>query len=144
MRLLGSLVVLVAGSAAAAAPPPELVKKEMERFQGTWAITTIKTGGNTSLERGQSMTIKDRNVQLTEGTMHSTGVFELDPTQSPGWINIGFLQGNRQNKIYPGIYKFAGEDLNVLELCLGTNGIRPTEFLGGPGQYLCTMHKQKP
>lgn len=146
MRVLGTLVSLVACSVAVAGPPAEIVRKEMARFEGTWRVGSITAEGTAAPAhvRTHTFTIKDRKVVLNEGGAPSVGVFEVEPRLSPAWINIGYVQGGRQGEIYPAIYKFNGEDDRHLLLCLGTNGARPTNFSGGQGQMLYVLSRVKP
>lgn len=122
-------------------------KKDMERFQGTWAYESMVVDGQ-ELPADNAKDIRliiDGNrfsLKTPEGTM--VGTFQIDATSKPKTIDTTFTDGPRKGMTSPGIYEL---DETTYKVCVPLSGTtRPTEFASskGSGLVLQVLKKVKP
>jgi uncharacterized protein (TIGR03067 family) len=128
----------IAACAVGAAPTTEQ-RKEMAKFNGNWKYLSIsaegqRAAGNTFAN--SRMGFKDDKFTLAEVDDRSNGVFAVDPTQNPKWINLRYLTGARQGQLLLGVYEIEGDSLRI---SLGTGGNRPADFESKVGQMVITL-----
>jgi uncharacterized protein (TIGR03067 family) len=127
--------VLLAASVSA----QEALKKELQQFQGTWAIEYVDHDGHKpSPDKIKSMKLVIAGNRLTvqgEKLMQST--IKLDPSKSPKTIDITYDDGPDKGKVLQGIYELNGDGL---KLCLSKPGKeRPTQFVSKENSGLVLM-----
>jgi uncharacterized protein (TIGR03067 family) len=138
-----SLVFLLGADASQEAA----VKKELEKFQGTWTVASMELDGKPLPEENRKkikLTIKGENFTFDAGDGAEPGLYKIDPTKEPKELNIVITEGNDKGKIYLVIYKFEGDKMvQCMEL---DNKNRPREFTGkaGSGCALEYWERQKP
>jgi uncharacterized protein (TIGR03067 family) len=125
-----ALLFLAAGLLLAAdAPKEDVVKKELEKLQGTWKIASYETGGQvlpaeavvgTFVIKGDKYTFKTDD-QEEEGTL------KLDPEKKPATIDLIITSGNDKGKTQVGIYKLEGDKWTIC-LAMPGNKDRPSKF----------------
>ncbi len=110
-------------------------KKELEKFQGKWAVVSVTVDGKTQEEDE----IKDRFVvvkgakatAMYKDKERGTASMKIDPSTSPAHVDNTYEDGPAKGSTLKGIYKFEG---NTLTICYGGLGKdRPTEFASKPG-----------
>jgi uncharacterized protein (TIGR03067 family) len=132
--LLVAVPVLLLGAGSA---PDEVVKKELEKLQGTWQLVSAETDG----KKAPDEQIKNVRVVI-EGSKHSIYAgdqrlaheipFTIDPTTSPKSVTDQLPDG----RTIRGIYELAGDTLRSCVAAPGKD--RPKEFTAkeGSGQTL--------
>jgi RNA polymerase sigma-70 factor (ECF subfamily) len=132
-----TLLVLAAGLlAAASAPQQDEVKKEMEKFQGTWKTVSVERDGEPVVPEEELKDLKlyitgDKRVLKVREAVRSQGTYKLDPTKSPKAIDITVSEGPLQGQTVYGIYEIDGD---TQKICLTLEGKeRPKEFKSTPG-----------
>jgi uncharacterized protein (TIGR03067 family) len=132
---LKMLLVLAAGLLVAAPAPEDEVKKELEKLEGTWSVSSLTIGGKEvpaealkefrAVIKGNKYTLMMGDKALEEGT------FTVDPSQKPKAIDSTATTGPDKGKTTKRIYELEG---NTLKMCSGPSGSdkRPTEFSSKP------------
>jgi uncharacterized protein (TIGR03067 family) len=120
------------------------VKKEMDRFQGTWRMVSLEAGQNKLTEdalKDFRLKIEGDKFTATEGTSENHGTFKVDPTKKPKTIEIIMIQGEKRQTLL-GIYELEGD---TYKLCGDMSGkSRPTEFAIKPGSgYILEVLKRE-
>ena len=145
---LSALVILSLVFLLGADVSPEVaVKKELEKFQGTWTVASMELDGKPLPEENRKkikLTIKGENFTFDAGDGAEPGLYKIDPTKEPKELNIVITEGNDKGKIYLVIYKFEGDKMvQCMEL---SNKNRPREFTGkaGSGCALEVWERQRP
>ena len=120
------------------------VKKEMDRFQGTWRMVSLEAGQNKLTEdalKDFRLKIEGDKFTATEGTSENHGTFKVDPTKKPKTIDITMIQGEKRQTLL-GIYELEGD---TYKLCGDMSGkSRPTEFAIKPGSgYILEVLKRE-
>lgn len=119
----GTLVLsllLVSGQAA-----QDDVKKEVERFQGHWAVTSFN-GEAVPSEAEAYLSFKgDKYEQWMGGSVNERGTIKIDPKTRPLSIDLVITEGDDAGKTQPGVYEFSGESL-LVGLAIPGNTVRPT------------------
>ncbi|MBM4092329.1 MAG: TIGR03067 domain-containing protein [Planctomycetes bacterium] len=134
MRCFGlttSIVIVLIVAAAS----DEAVKRDRERFQGTWSLTSLERDGKKApVEELKSvkLTIKDdKFVLCKDSVVTSEGTFVLDPTKKPKEIDETLTAGPNRGKVFKAIYEI---DETRHTICFAAAGQeRPTEFSSKPG-----------
>jgi uncharacterized protein (TIGR03067 family) len=152
MKLLGFFAVVVfvmAGGigllSTAVAQKEGADKKELEKFQGKWAIASVTVDGEAEDEiKDRFLAIKgDKATFLDKGKERGTGSLKLDPGKSPAHLDFTYEDGPAKGTTLKGIYKFEGD---TLTLCYGGFGEdRPAEFASkaGSGTILIVQKRAK-
>jgi uncharacterized protein (TIGR03067 family) len=126
MKLQALLVVAVAGLLVAADAKDDL-KKEKDKFKGTWSVIAIQLPGE---GKGPAENeLKEMKLIFTDDTVTvkfkddaKLANYKLDPAKNPKEIDILPKDTDRAVK---GIYVFEGE---TLKICSADKGDRPKEF----------------
>jgi uncharacterized protein (TIGR03067 family) len=130
----------------AAQPAKDDVKKELDKFQGTWRFFSYEEEGTKLGEEAlheTSLVIKGDAFTVTEGsnnTMH--GTFKFDLSKKPKTIDITFTDGPQKGLTMLGIYELEGD---TYKICLNAQGKkRPTEFAAKNGDAVEVLKREKP
>lgn len=141
------LLLVSVGLSLAAGDAKEEVKKELERFGGTWKFVSLEADGKKVPEADfetARLVLKGASFTFTDdhGTVH--GTFQVDPAKKPKTIDVTFTDGPDKGKTFLGIYELKGDTYKV---CIGLKEKdRPKEFVSEPGSghALETLRRQKP
>ena len=130
----------------------ETIKKERQRFQGTWQVVEYVTGGEPlpedQVKAMQAVFAGDRmTISMPKGESKREYTVTLDPSKKPAELEATPEIAKIKAKIrpgMPGIYEFEGD---TLKLCLARLGgkIRPKEFesTAAAGTILIKLRKAK-
>jgi uncharacterized protein (TIGR03067 family) len=137
-------VVLTAGLATAADDKP---KRELEPFQGTWAVKAITRNGEAVPDEvAQKLTLvitgNERVVKEGDG-VKSKGTFTVDAAVTPPHMDVTVTDGPLAGKTYPGVYELKDD---TFTLCLVLEGdARPADLTAkeGSGRLLQVFVKAK-
>ena len=125
-------------------PSEEAVKKEMDRFQGTWQLVSAESDGK-KLPDEQAKKIQ----VVIKGNKHTVSFdgkaiakeipFKIDPTTTPKSVEDQLPDGG----VIRGIYELDGDTLKSCVAAVGKD--RPKEFTGkaGSGQTLRVFKRVK-
>lgn len=118
--ILALSLLLVTGQAG-----QDDVKKEVEKFQGNWAIVSIN-GEAVPSEAEFYLAIKaDKYEQWMSGAVNERGTIKVNPKTKPMSIDLAITEGDDAGKAQPGVYEFSGETL-LVGLAMAGNPVRPT------------------
>ncbi|MEO6223506.1 MAG: TIGR03067 domain-containing protein [Vicinamibacterales bacterium] len=113
--LVLSLFVVTAGQTA-----QDDVKKELDKLQGNWAVTTFN-GQAVPTEAQAFLVFKaDKYEQWNSGAVDERGTIKLDPKTKPLSIDLIITEGNDAGKTQPGVYELTAPD--SLSIGLATPG----------------------
>jgi uncharacterized protein (TIGR03067 family) len=127
----------------------DAVKKELERFAGTWQNTSGEEDGVKAPDdrvKGHTFVFAgDRYTVRMNGTTIEEGTFRIDPLAKPKAIDLHPTKP--EAKVQLGIYEI-GED-DTIRVCFthpGSAATRPTEFstTKGTGHVLGVAKRVKP
>jgi uncharacterized protein (TIGR03067 family) len=120
---------------------------DSELLQGRWIPTAAEKDGKPQpkdlvVTFVQHLDFIGDKMCFTKDRKSQEGVFKLDPTQNPKWIDVTRQEGPGRFGVLAGIYELDG---NTLKLCMGEpENARPKEFASLPGTrvlYL-TLHRE--
>ncbi len=77
------------------------------------------------------LTISVFNFTFSNGADTHSGLYMIDPRESPKTLDIAVTKGKESGKVYLAIYKF--EDGKMIQCMQVSNASRPTEFTGDAG-----------
>ena len=118
-----SVMLFTAGQTAPAVQDD--VKKELDRFQGNWAVTTFN-GQTVPSESGAYLVFKgDKYEQWTNNVVDEKGSIKVDPKAKPASIDLIITEGNDAGKTQPGVYEFTDADTLSVGLALPGGTTRP-------------------
>jgi uncharacterized protein (TIGR03067 family) len=129
-----------------AADDKDEVKKEIERFQGTWVFESVNVEGEAAPAeslKGAKLVIKGDKFTAHEGKEELHGTFKVDPSKKPKTLDVTFSDGPDKGKTMQGIYELTGDTYKV---CIGMPGKeRPKEFVSkkGSGHVLEVLKREK-
>jgi uncharacterized protein (TIGR03067 family) len=108
-------------------------KAEMKKFEGTWAVESIREWGeDVPAEKAKNQTFTFRGDKVTsrqDGKQKDEATYQLDPGKKPRHIDF-----KAEGKTFPGIYAFEGGKLKV---CFAQSGAeRPTKFESPAGSKI--------
>lgn len=142
-----ALIVSLVGLLIAADTKEDAAKKDLEKFQGTWAlISAERDGKQTPPEEVKKikLTIQGNKFILEkDAVVISEGTFTLDPTKKPKAIDETATAGPNKGKSFLAIYEI-GDDYH--KICFAAPGKeRPTVFssLAGSGHLLQVWKREK-
>lgn len=126
-------------------PTDPILEKEKEKHQGTWKAMVYRIEDKeTPAAIAQSITrtvAGDRVVWKREGKSFAATRLEIDPKQSPPWIDVIPEGGPWKGKKVHGIYRWKDEKL---ELCMAPPGKpRPSEWDSPAGSGISIMIFEK-
>lgn len=124
--------VLVAGMVSAADDKPA---KELEPFQGTWAVVSITRNGEAVPDDHAQrliLVIKGNERLVKDGDeVKSKATFKVDVTKKPKQMDVTVSDGPLAGKTYPGIYELKD---GTFTLCLALEGdTRPDDLTSKEG-----------
>jgi uncharacterized protein (TIGR03067 family) len=147
--LLALGLLLAAGAALTAADAKdEAIKKDRQKYAGTWQVVSLEVDGNQAAEENarKITVINEMDGQWTievEGKVIARGTSEIDPTKKPKSVDLTQTEGEAKGQTVLGIYEL-GDDTR--KVCLGQPGKeRPTEFssTAGGGHILAVLKRVK-
>jgi len=120
-------------------------KKELAKFQGTWAIESAQADGQeipTDVFKSFKMTFKGDSYTVQMGQEKIEGTFRLDPSANPKRIDVLPDDGPDRGRVQQGVYEFDGDKLKICAATPGTD--RPAGFdtKDKPGRTLLILRKQ--
>ncbi len=113
----------------------DAAKKDLEKFQGNWQLTSVERDGKkTPQEEAKKikLTIQGNKFILRkDAEIISEGTMTLDPTKKPKELEETITTAPNKGKIYLAIYEIDEEHHKI---CFGAVGkARPTAFSSMPG-----------
>jgi uncharacterized protein (TIGR03067 family) len=128
------MILVVGLFLAADTPKDEAAKKELEKFQGTWKVTTFDVDGKAAIEdfKDPRFTFKGDKYTFKTADITEEGTIKLDPAQKPATIDLIITAGNCKGKTQLGVYKIEGDSLTA---CFADpdNKERPKELASKAG-----------
>jgi uncharacterized protein (TIGR03067 family) len=132
----------------AAEDPKDAVKKEYDKFEGTWRMESFLMDGKPSPIKDFAdfkMTLKGETFTTDGAEGKSSGTYKVDPTKKPKTLDIVFSSGPNGGVTMLGIYELDGDTYKV---CLPTapGAERPKEMASkeGSGLVLEVFKRVKP
>lgn len=119
-------------------------KKEIEKFQGTWVITSwVRDGKADKSHEGGKVTFKGRNFERTSAKETVKGTIKPNPKTKPKELETTLTEGPDKGKTLAGIYEFEGETLKICYA--GPDKDRPKDFTSKPesGHFLLVFKRDK-
>lgn len=147
-------------SFAADAPKDDAVKKELEKFQGTWVVESAKVKGEEFEDmKGKKIAFDGDRFTLVGKADKKTTV-KLDPSKNPRQFDLIDPEfANKKREPIPGIYEIEGDSLKLaVAEASGTTktdgtgkiieetfmvGKRPTSFDGKEGIVFVLKREKK-
>ena len=104
-----ALSLIVAASRSA----QDDIKKELDKFQGKWAVATFN--GQAIPPEAQAFLVftGDKYEQWTSGTASERGTIKLDPKTKPMSIDLIITEGADAGKAQPGVYELTADTLTI-------------------------------
>ncbi|MBI1313696.1 TIGR03067 domain-containing protein [bacterium] len=117
-------------------PPHGVEAKELERFQGHWAVDSCESEAATLKasvfdQQRWRWTIQGNEITWGREGQEWKVNLTIDPTQTPNQIDLTFLDGPSKGEKCLGIYDWSGDDGKTLRILLHDPGAkigRPTSF----------------
>lgn len=130
-----TLAFLLGLIAAADSPKEADAGKELQKWQGTWAmVTAVRDGKEMPQEEVKKfkLTIQAKKFILEkDSVVISEGTLSFDQTKKPKEIEETVTAGPNKGKVFLAIYEI---DDDHHKICFaGPRGKRPTEFSSTPG-----------
>ena len=116
-----SLLFVTAGQTAS-----DDVKKELDKLQGNWAVTSFNGEAVPSEAQAFLVFKADKYEQWTNGAVDERGSIKVDPKTKPMSIDLIITEGNDAGKTQPGVYEFTDADTLSIGLAIPGNTTRPT------------------
>src|SRR5690242_10235851 len=112
------MVVVVGLLIAADDAPDNAIKKELDTFQGTWALVSAIRDGKKVFEADKEikLEITGTKYSLTEETsavIGHQGTFLLIATKKPKATDVTVTEGSDKGKTFLGIYDLSANDYKV-------------------------------
>lgn len=117
-------------AATLSAPVPKVVKRpDAEAIEGRWVCATLDTGAGPQPDPESWLELKDGTLSNGREDLkgHVRVPFTLDPSHSPGWIDIKA----KDVPVHEGVYELEGDTLRWSFSQPGQP--RPTEVSGKSG-----------
>jgi uncharacterized protein (TIGR03067 family) len=148
MRSLVFVLMFAPALVMAADDPKGAVKKEYDRFEGTWKMESFTVDGKPAAMEGFvdfKMTLKGDTFTTVSSEGKTNGTYTIDPSKSPKTIDIKFTGGPLDGLTMQGVYELEGDTYKV---CLPGGGKkdRPKELASkeGSGLVLEVLKRVKP
>jgi uncharacterized protein (TIGR03067 family) len=132
--VLGLVVLLATGPYA-----QDDVKKELEKFQGSWVLTSVAGRALPGGTHAVLVFTGDKYQGSTNGKPDESGTIKLDLTTRPAAIDLVIAEGTSAGKTQLGRVEIAGDKM-MLALAEPGHTVRP----GGLSQETLTMTKLTP
>jgi uncharacterized protein (TIGR03067 family) len=140
-------LVLAFGVIAAVAAAQEDARKELEKFQGTWAYQSVEMDGKPTPPeelKNRTITFTGDRFQVKQGSeVLQAGTHKLDPTKKPKTVDATVTEGQNKGTVMLGIYELTEDSIRA---CFSETGKdRPTEFKTTPGanRILVVVKREK-
>jgi uncharacterized protein (TIGR03067 family) len=142
---VGTIFLTILGLASAGLADEgkdDSAKKDLKKFEGTWAFLSLVLVGNPTPEaelKGCTAVAKgDQITLLVEGEERLPVSVKIDPAKKPAEIDFTYAK----NSTAQGIYKLEEDRLTI---CLSLQGGRPKEFVSeqGSGNFLLVLKRLK-
>jgi uncharacterized protein (TIGR03067 family) len=122
----------------------EAIKNDPKNLEGKWELTSANSDGR-DWAKGRIpdsyYMFKNGYVTHTVGGQEvRTAPFKLDPSKTPGHIDMPGDNNPKLPKFQEGLYKLDGD---ALTLCTASNFKRPTELKTGQGLTLLKLKRAK-
>jgi len=132
--LMASMIVML----IAADPSDDPAKKDLEKFQRNWQLTSAERDGKKTPDEEAKkikLTIQGNQFVLRkDGVIISEGTMTLDASKKPRTIDETITVGPNKGKVFSAIYEIDDEHHKI---CFAASGKeRPTEFSSASGQLL--------
>lgn len=128
MKTVLLVLALVFGTAGQAAQDD--VKKELDRLQGNWQVTSFN-GEAVPAEAQFFLTFKaDKYEQWVSGSVDERGSVKLGVASKPKAIDLVIAEGNDAGKTQLGVYEIEGDTASVTLAIPGETG-RPSALTQG-------------
>ncbi len=142
-----ALRTLTAALALAALDPE--IKKDEDRLQGNWKVTSVENAGKKAdpkdFANWKMVVAGDKITEFDGKEVMDEYTFRLDPAARPAAIDMTGLAGESRGKTMQGIYRLEGDTLSV---CVSEPGKRdrPREFRSAEGSahVLLVFQRVKP
>ena len=146
LMLLGAMLLLCNMSAWA---QDDAVAKEDKKFEGTWNVVSMESGGKKVPEEhfaDMTFTFKGKTYEQKVGDMIvEGGKQDLDPSKKPLQMDITVSEGDAKGKKQLAIYEWDGED--TVKICAANHGEakRPEKFetKEGAGDMIFVLKRKK-
>ncbi|HEV8385697.1 MAG TPA: TIGR03067 domain-containing protein [Candidatus Acidoferrales bacterium] len=119
------------------------MKKEIDRLQGTWSISSLELDGRPMPAMGTIVVKGSRFTTSAMGEDYS-GTISVDGNKTPNTFDLKFTSGPEKGNTNYGIYELDGD---TWKICLSITGKdRPTDFASQPGSghALEILQREKP
>ncbi len=129
LALIVSLCLLASGSRG-------LADAELDKFQGTWQVEKLSTGGtDAQAAKIAEMAIIFKGDQaIPKNNPTDIAKVKLDPSKKPAEIDLT----DSDKKVNKGIYRFIDKD--TLEICMNVeDAARPKDFVSPKGSTVIIM-----
>ena len=113
-RALWGFVLLLSVSLSAQIDIKVDIKKELERLQGNWALTSA---AGQALPAGSHVGLVfagDTYQGSTNGTIDERGSIKLDPTTKPISIDLVITEGTEAGKTQLGLVEITGDTMTLI------------------------------
>jgi uncharacterized protein (TIGR03067 family) len=132
------VLALVFGTAGQAVQDD--VKKELDRLQGNWQVTSFN-GEAVPAEAQFFLTFKaDKYEQWNNGAVDERGTVKLNVASKPKSIDLIITEGNDAGKTQLGVYEVEGDTASVTLAIPGETG-RPAALTQGALHVVLTKVK---
>ena len=141
LGILALTLMLVAAGQTTTPAVPDDVKKELDRIQGNWAVTSFN-GQAVPADAGAFLVFKgDKYEQWTNGNVDEKGSIKLDPKTKPMSIDLIITEGNDAGKTQPGLYEFTDAETLSVGLAIPGNTTRPSAIASAELQVILKKAK---
>jgi uncharacterized protein (TIGR03067 family) len=146
------LLLWSVGSSFAADVGGEDAKKELKKFEGTWAMVSGERDGTKIADEhvsGSKITFEGDHGKLVAPNQSAEAIVfdivKIDPTKNPKQFHFIRKNGPLAGKTVMGIYEFQGDDQYSFAFD-PTGAVIPTEFVtkAGTGHFRHTWKRVKP
>ena len=101
-------------------------KKELEKLQGNWAITSFNGQDVPSEAQAFLVFNGDKYEQWNNGSVDERGTIRIDPKTKPMSIDLIITEGNDAGKTQPGVYELTDSTTLSIGLAVPGNTTRPS------------------
>ena len=131
-----SLLFVVPGQNA-----QEDTRKELEKLQGKWVITSFNGQDVPSEAQVFLVFTGDKYEQWNNGSVDERGTIKVDPKTKPMSIDLIITEGGDAGKTQPGVYELTDSTMLSIGLSTPGNTTRPSAF--GNAELQVVLKKAK-
>jgi uncharacterized protein (TIGR03067 family) len=140
---VGILLLLAADDAK-----DQAVKKAMKKLEGTWSVKLYEHDEKILSEdsvRGWKLVVTGDKYTMTIGNSTEEGIWKIDPSKKPAWVDVTPNDGPGKGLTRRGIYELKGDLGKVCFTEIGQEE-RPKEFGTklGDDHYYWEFMREKP